>query len=133
MAATHRPLEDPKGVGADKGGEVGRAVQTMHGKVLAADEAVAGRVAGRICGVAEGKGKPEQVEAQCGGTGIDQDEHCNVAGKACAHTSNGNLHAVCTKNIRLNCKFYMRLARMERTVTLYEASMHQRAYLTHAV
>lgn len=93
MLCTYRPLKDPEGVGANEGGEVGGPVQAVQRKVLAANEGVAGHIARIVGFVAEGKGEAEQVEAQRGCTGVDQDEHRNMAGEAGAHAPNGNLHA----------------------------------------
>ena len=90
---TYRPLEDPEGVGADKGGKVGGPVQTVQRKVLAADEGVAGHIARVVSLVAEGECKAEQVEAQRGRTRVDQDEHRNMAGETGTHAPDGNLQA----------------------------------------
>ena len=90
---TYRPLEDPEGVGTDEGRKVGGPVQAVQRKVLAANEGVAGHVACIVGFVAKGEGEAEQVEAQSGGTRIDQDEHRDMAGETGANAPDGNLHA----------------------------------------
>ncbi len=89
--STHRPLEDPEGVGADSGGKVGGTVQAMQGKVLAPNEGVSSHVTISVGLVAKGKGETEQVETQRRRAGVDQNQHRDMAGETGAHTPNGDL------------------------------------------
>ena len=94
---THRPLKDPEGVRANGGGKVGRAVQAVQCKVLAADEGVARHVAGIVGLISKGEGKAEQVESERRRAGVDKNQHRNMASEAGTHAPNRDLRAhVCS-------------------------------------
>lgn len=64
----------------------------MQGKVLGSNEAILcdiSRLFVRVVPICEGIAK--QIESDRTGTGIHQDEKCNMLGKAGSHASNGKL------------------------------------------